>query len=197
MAIDDLVGTWDYSKLPANVRLGKDVFLEARSSFGRFRTQRDPGLVLGDRVRAYNWTVFSIESDGFVEVGEDSVLVGAVFWCADRVSIGRRVVISYNVTIADSDFHPRDPDLRRTDTIAISPEGSGVKRPPYTSKPVIIEDDAWIGIGAIILKGVRIGPGARVEAGAVVSRDVPAGATVAGNPARQIDPSSEAEASGS
>jgi acetyltransferase-like isoleucine patch superfamily enzyme len=48
---------------------------------------------------------------------------------------------------------------------------------------VVIEDDAWIGIGAIVLKGVRIGAGARVEAGAVVTRDVPSGATVAGNPA--------------
>jgi acetyltransferase-like isoleucine patch superfamily enzyme len=52
---------------------------------------------------------------------------------------------------------------------------------------VIIEDDVWIGIGAIILKGTRIGRGARVGAGAVVTRDVPAGATVAGNPAQMSE----------
>ena len=49
---------------------------------------------------------------------------------------------------------------------------------------MIIEDDVWIGIGAIVLKGTRIGRGARVGAGAVVTRDVAAGATVAGNPAQ-------------
>ena len=51
---------------------------------------------------------------------------------------------------------------------------------------MVIEDDAHVGIGAIILKGVRIGKGARVEAGALVTDDVPAGAEVAGNPARLI-----------
>jgi 2,3,4,5-tetrahydropyridine-2,6-dicarboxylate N-succinyltransferase len=61
----------------------------------------------------------------------------------------------------------------------------GVLEPPQAA-PVVIEDDAWIGIGAIVLKGVRIGAGARVGAGAVVARDVPAGASVEGNPARVV-----------
>ena len=52
---------------------------------------------------------------------------------------------------------------------------------------MIVEDDAWIGIGAIILKGVRIGRGARIGPGAVVTADVPAGAAVAGHPARVVD----------
>jgi acetyltransferase-like isoleucine patch superfamily enzyme len=51
---------------------------------------------------------------------------------------------------------------------------------------VVIEDDAWIGIGAIVLKGVRIGRGARVGAGSVVTGDIPAGVYVAGNPARPL-----------
>jgi acetyltransferase-like isoleucine patch superfamily enzyme len=187
MAIDELIGTWDYSKLPSNVRLGKDVFIEARSSFGRFRTLRDPGLVLGDRVKAFNWTVFSIDSTGMVEVGDDSILVGAIFWCADRITIGKRVMISYNVMIADSDFHPRDPEQRRIDAMAISPGGNGIVRPPFVTRPVVIEDDVRIGLGAIILKGVRLGSGATVGAGAVVSRDVPVGATVMGNPACAVN----------
>jgi len=49
-----------------------------------------------------------------------------------------------------------------------------------------VGDDVVIGIGAMILKGVRIGAGARIEAGAVVTSDVPAGAVAAGNPARVV-----------
>jgi acetyltransferase-like isoleucine patch superfamily enzyme len=55
---------------------------------------------------------------------------------------------------------------------------------------VVIEDDAWIGAGATILPGVRIGRGAVVATGSVVTRDVPAATIVAGNPAiavRTID----------
>jgi acetyltransferase-like isoleucine patch superfamily enzyme len=53
---------------------------------------------------------------------------------------------------------------------------------------VVVEDDVWVGIGAIILKGVRIGAGARIGAGSVVTSDVPAGAVVEGNPGRIVQP---------
>ena len=180
----EITGTWDYGTLPANVRVGADCFLERKGSFSSFRSEQEVGLRLGDRVRVYTWTTFNVEPTGTVDVGDDSVLAGAVFMCAERIAIGRRVIISYNVTIADSDFHPHDPELRRQDAIANAPGADRSKRPPLVTKPVVIEDDAWIGIGAIILKGVRIGAGARVGAGAVVTSDVPPGAWVEGNPAR-------------
>jgi acetyltransferase-like isoleucine patch superfamily enzyme len=188
MDVKEHTGAWDYSTLPSNVTIGRDCFLEDVGSFRRFRSVRQPGLVLGDRVRAYNWSAFSVEPTGFLSVGDDSVLVGPVFWCADNIRIGRQVVISYNVMIADCDFHPRDPELRRQDAIAIAPEGDLSRRPPVETRPVVIEDGVWIGIGAIILKGVNIGAGARIEAGTVVTRDVPAGAVVAGNPAQVVQP---------
>lgn len=184
MDIGELTGTWDYSTLPSNIRIGEGCFLEDRGSYRRFRSQQDPGLVLGNRVTVYNWTAFSVEPDGVLVVGDDSVLAGPVFWCAKSITVGKRVIMSYNIMIADSDFHPRDPDLRRLDAIAISPTGNVEQRPPLECRPVVIEDDVWIGIGATILKGVHIGAGARIHAGAVVTSDVPDGASVAGNPGR-------------
>jgi acetyltransferase-like isoleucine patch superfamily enzyme len=184
MDFGEVTGSWDYSTLPANIRVGTGCWIERKDSFGRFRSKREPGLILGERVCVYTWTTFNIEAQGVVEVGDDSILVGAIFMCARQISVGRGVVISYNVMIADSDFHPLDPELRRQDAIANTPLGDRGDRPPVVAKPVTIEDGAWIGIGAIVLKGVRIGAGARVSAGAVVTRDVAAGATVAGNPAR-------------
>jgi len=184
--IRDFTGDWDYTTLPDNIRIGEDCFLEARTSFARVRSVRDPALILGDRVHVYTWTAFSIEPDGVIEIGDDSTLAGAVFWCAGKVTIAKRVVLSYNVVIADSDFHPRDPELRRLDAFAVSPHGDRLRRPPSVVEPVVIEDDVVVGIGAIILKGVRIGAGASVCAGSVVTSDVPAGSTVAGNPARVV-----------
>jgi acetyltransferase-like isoleucine patch superfamily enzyme len=186
MDVSEITGAWDYRTLPANVRLGAGCYLERKDSFRRFRSSREPGLVLGDRVTVYTWTEFNVEPTGLLEVGDDTTLVGAVFMCAEHVRIGRGVVVSYNVTIADSDFHPHDPELRRQDAIANAPFGDRSRRPPLVCRPVAIEDGAWIGIGAIILKGVRVGAGARVAAGAVVTRDVPAGTAFAGNPARPV-----------
>lgn len=183
MDIGEITGQWSYDRLPANIRVGRDCFFERRDSFGRFRSEQSPGLVLGNRVRVYTWTTFNVEPTGVIEVGDDSVLVGAIFMCAERITIGRRVVISYNVTIADSDFHPTEPDLRKQDAVANAPGGDRSQRPPIVSQPVTIGDDVWIGIGAIILKGVQIGPRARVGPGAVVTSNVPAGVSVRGNPA--------------
>jgi acetyltransferase-like isoleucine patch superfamily enzyme len=186
MSLDerDITGQWDYGTLPTNVKLGEGCWLERRDSFARFRSEVTPGLVLGDRVRVYTWTTFNIEPTGYVEVGSDTTLVGAIFMCAGRITLGRNVTVSYHVTLADSDFHPADPRLRIQDAIANRPEGDRSQRPNVESRPITIDDDVWIGIGAIILKGVHIGQGVRIHAGAVVTRSVPAGAVVAGNPAQ-------------
>ena len=184
----EITGAWDYASLPPNVELGTGCFIERKESFRRFRSTREPGLRLGSNVRVYTWAEFNVEPAGEIAVGDDAVLVGPIFMCAQCISVGRRVVISYHVTIADCDFHPLDRAARRKDALANARGGDASLRAPLVSRPVLIEDDAWIGIGAIILKGVRIGRGARVAAGAVVTRDVPEGATVAGNPARLAPP---------
>lgn len=183
MRIEDHTGAWDPATLPDNAVVGRGCHLESRESFKRFRSELRPGLVLGDRVRVYGWTDFNVEREASLVVGDDAVLVGAVFMCTNRIEIGRRVIVSYGVTIADSDMHPRDPALRHEDAIWNAPHGDQSRRPPRSSRPVIVDDDARVGIGAIILKGVRIGAGALIEAGAVVRTDVPPGATAVGNPA--------------
>lgn len=183
MDISEFDGSWDYRTLPDNVRIGADSFLERRESFRRFRSLQSPGLVLGDRVRVLGWTSFSVEPSGHVEVGDDTVLVGAVFMCMSSIRVGPGCHISYNVTISDCDFHPIEIEARRRDTVALAPGGDRTRRPPFPARPVVIGRDVWIGTGAIILKGVTIGDGATVAPGAVLARNVPAGARAAGNPA--------------
>jgi acetyltransferase-like isoleucine patch superfamily enzyme len=188
MSLDerDITGNWDYTILPYNICIGSDCWFERRDSFNRFRSQRLPGLVFGNRVRIYTWTTFNIEPNGVVEIGDNSIIVGAIFMCAERITVGRNVVISYHVSIADSDFHPIDAKLRQQDAIANSPGGDRSRRPEFDSTPVLIEDDVRIGVNAIILKGAHIGKGANVLAGSVVTGDVAAGTTVSGNPARLL-----------
>lgn len=181
-------GAWDYTSLGPGVELGRDVWIERPESFARCRSTRTPGVRLGHRVRVWSWTIFNLEAGAQVTVGADSCLVGAVLMGAQQIDVGCGVVISYGVTVADCDFHPTDPAARRQDAEASAPFGDASRRPPLEARPVRIEDGAWIGIGAIVLKGVTVGAGARVGAGAVVARDVAAGTSVAGNPARAVTP---------
>lgn len=184
--LGELRGQWDPAVLAPRVQVGSGVRLEKADSFRRITSMRQPALVLGDRVTVCTWTSFSIEGQGLVEVGQDAVLVGAQVMCLEHVVIGAGAVLSYNVVLADSDFHPMDPEARRADAVANAPHGDLSTRPPFPSRPVSVGDGARIGMGAFVLKGVRVGEGAQVAAGAVVTRDVPAGMGAVGNPARLV-----------
>ena len=109
-----------------------------------------------------------------LEIGERFGMTGGTICAAERVSIGHRVTVGANATIMDTDFHPLDPVQRR-----LHPDAA-------ETAPIIIEDDVFIGLQCLILKGVTLGQGCAVGAGSVVTRDVPAGVVVAGNPAKVI-----------
>jgi acetyltransferase-like isoleucine patch superfamily enzyme len=182
--IDD---DWFHATIPANVQAGEQVLIESSFSFKHFFSTLSVALRVGNRVTLWR-TSLSTEEKGMIEIGDDCYISNASIVCSEKISIGNRVFIAGGVTIADSDFHPLDPALRLADTIALSPVGNSKKRPPMKSKPVTIEDDVWIGFNATILKGVTVGAGAVIQPGALVLEDVPAGITVAGNPAKPIKP---------
>jgi acetyltransferase-like isoleucine patch superfamily enzyme len=129
---------------------------------------------------------FDLGNNGRVTIGDYCYFTNVVLLCELEVRIGNYVVIGWNATLADSDFHPIAPAQRVADAIACSPLAKGRSRPPVASKAIVIEDDVWIGPNATILKGVRIGAGAWIEPGSMVTRDVPPGARIMGNPAQVI-----------
>jgi acetyltransferase-like isoleucine patch superfamily enzyme len=110
---------------------------------------------------------------------------GTRIWSALDLAIGHRVLISHNVNIMDSLTHPLDPEQRHAQFRSILERGHPTSI-DLDEKPVRIEDDAWIGAGACVLRGVVIGKGAIVGAGALVTRDVAPHTVVAGNPARVV-----------
>ncbi len=97
------------------------------------------------------------------------VNTGAAISARARVDIGRNCQIANHVVIMDSDFH-----------------GLVERDRPEPPAAIVVEDDVWIAVRATVLKGVRIGRGAVVAAGAVVVQDVPPYTLVAGVPARVV-----------
>ena len=88
----------------------------------------------------------------------------------DNISIGKNCMIASGVQIFSGDGHPIYQD-----GACINPDA-----------PVVLEDNVWLGSRALILKGVKVGEGAIVAAGAVVTKDVPPHSIAAGNPAKII-----------
>ena len=180
---------WTHGPLPPNVQLGANSLLTADYAFKRFLSARNPGLVVGDHC-TLDGVHFAIGREGMVQIGNYCYFTNALLLCELELRIGNYVVIGWNATIADTDFHPLAPAERVADAIACSPLGKGRPRPAIGRQPVVICDDVWIGPNATILKGVTIGAGALVEAGSLVTRDVPAGAHIMGNPAQIVAPTS-------
>ena len=178
-------GQWLDGKLPGNVRLGRNTVLKGDHAFHRFRSAIMPALILGENC-TMDGVHFALGEKGRVQIGDYCYFTNAVLLCELEMRIGNYVVIGWNATIADTDFHPLRPAERIADAIACSPLGKGRPRPEIPKRPVTIEDDVWIGPNATILKGVRIGTGAFIEAGSLVTRDVPARARIMGNPAQVI-----------
>lgn len=120
---------------------------------------------------------------GDITVGEWSyVSAGTRIWSAASIKIGDRVLIAHNVNIFDSLTHPLGEDDRHKHFKEITTSGHP-RHVDLGERPVAVHDDAWIGAGAIVLRGVTIGTGAIIAAGAVVTKDVRARSIVAGNPA--------------
>jgi len=95
------------------------------------------------------------------------------FHSAGGITIGRHVGVGPGVKML-------------TSTHAEAGRGIPILLAPLTTAPIVVEDDADLGIGSILLPGVTVGRGAQVGAGAVVTADVPAYAVVAGVPARVL-----------
>jgi len=110
---------------------------------------------------------------------------GSRIWSGSSVSIGDRVLIAHSVNVFDNLTHPINPEERHTQIQAIFIRGHP-KEINLDDRPVRIEDDAWVGAGSFVMRGVRIGARAIVAAGSVVTKDVAADTTVAGNPAEVI-----------
>jgi len=177
--------------LPFNVRVGAGTVITGDrftgpQVFRKFASRLDPGLVIGIGCHL-DGVLFNVGERGFVAIG-DHCRFEEVFLIAEQeIRIGSRVTIGWRATIVDSDFHPVAPAERLADVIACSPLAGEASRPALGCRPVVVEDDVWIGPNATILKGTRIGQGAFVEPGAVVVHDVAPGTRVIGNPARSVD----------
>lgn len=120
-------------------------------------------------------TSLVVKKGAILNLGNNVRISNTAIYCAERIEIGDNVFIGGSTKIWDTDFHSLDYIQRN----ATPNDG-------YKTKPIIIEDNVFIGGFSIILKGARIGKNSIIGAGSVVSKAIPSNEVWAGNPARFI-----------
>lgn len=159
-------------------RLGEQCRVHPTVSVMRWG-ERERVLQLGDRVSIYAYVRLVLgdvdaSADVGLNVGSGTIInVGAYLSGEGGLTIGGDVLIGADVKLLSAGH-----EIDGGDEI--------IARNRITRAPIVIEDGAWVGAGAIVLEGVRIGRGAVVAAGAVVRTDVPDGMIAAGIPARVV-----------
>lgn len=157
----------------ADLRLGANVCINDRVII--YQDNNGGPIELGDLVCIHCDSIIQTGAGGSVIVGADTHIQPHCQLSAYKspIQIGCRVLIAPNCA-----FYPYDHSITPFELIR--------KQPLKTKGGIIIDDDAWLGFGVIVLDGVRIGKGAVVGAGAVVTHDVPNGAIAVGVPARVV-----------
>ena len=151
-----------YQRIAPNVKLGQRVKIFAFTNLY--------GCELGDDVKVGTF----VEIQKGVKIGNRCKISSHSFLC-EGVTIEDEVFVGHNVTFINDRF-PR----------AANQDGSMQTEANWECISTLVKRGASIGSGATILCGITIGEGATIGAGSVVTKDVPAGAVVAGNPARVL-----------
>ncbi len=163
---------WYDGRLPPGVHLGAGSHLYGSYAFLHSRSRRPCPLRLGDDSGIYLGSMLELGPRGELQVGRFCTLGGVVVRTNGPVVIGDHALFSWDVhlvtTGTEAPVPPSDQD------------------PDEDDPGMVLGDNVWIGAGATLLRGARVGDDAVIGARAVVRNAVPAGAVVAGNPARLV-----------
>ncbi len=178
---------WYAGGIPANVSLGRDVYIDTSYGFAPFFSEQSPGLTLGDATGAYDRATFMIGKEGRVTVGAYTVLNGTYLVCHERINIGSHCLIAWGSVITDTWLAPDSSIDERRDVLHRAAADSLRRLAAFARpRPVTLEDNVWVGFDSVVLPGVMLGRGAVVGCKTVIAENVPAYAVVVGDPARII-----------
>jgi len=180
-------GDWFAGSLPRSFSFGSSVYIDTMYSFDAFLSCANQAFVAGDGAAVHDTSVLISGPAGRVAIGEFGLVNGATIIANDHVGIGANALLAWGAVITDSAFGVGASVEERRTALRRSLDNPDRPLPTTgTPQPVVLEDTVWIGFGAVVHPGVRVGRGAVIGARAVVRDDVPPYSVVVGDPARVV-----------
>ncbi len=177
---------WFYGRVPPNVKIDKDTFIDSAYCFEMFHSTEPEALIMGKGSGLYDNAQIVISKSGKISVGEFCVLNGTTLICSENISIGNYVMASWGSVITDNFMGQNLTTEQRALILKNTAKSSLREFPLSESLPVTIEDNVWIGFDAIILPGTHIGRGSIIGSKTIVSGKIPEYSVMAGNPAKHV-----------
>src|SRR2546427_3959054 len=153
---------WDWypGRVPENVVVHDDAYLETTYSFELFQSRREQAIEIGAACSIYLGVMFDLGENARVKIGKYVLMNGARIICDSEITIGDYCFISWNVVLMDTHRLPLGPAARRVELEGVptrAPRRTAAQAP---SAPIRIGSNVWVGFDACVLPGVSIGDGA-------------------------------------
>ena len=181
-----LPSDWYPGRVPENVAIDAEAYLETTYSFRLFRSRAADAVRIGRGSSIYLGVMFDLGVQGRVRIGDFTLINGARIICDAEVSIGDYCLISWNTVFMDTTRLPTAVAARRNELAAMATREPRRIESGAAARPIRLGRNVWIGFDACVLPGVNIGEGSVIGARSVVVEDVPPFSLAVGNPARVI-----------
>lgn len=178
---------WYSNGIPPNVSLAANVYIDTSYGFDAFHSLEEKGLFIDEASGCYDRASFIVAEEGEVTIGKFSILNGTTIICKNSITVGSHCMLGWGSVITDTWIDENCSVKERREALTRVCQNPYRPYPmPGKALPVVLEDNCWIGFGAVILPGVTLGRGCIVGSKTVVSQNVPSYAIIAGDPPKIV-----------
>lgn len=178
---------WYPKSLPWNLVMDDMVYLDSTYSFACFHSEIPAAFELGYASGNYLHSHFLIGERGTLKVGKYVILEATNILANENITIGDHCMFSWGSYITDTWLDENTfSSHKRKEVLTTLAHSKNRYLDLPGPRPVIIEDNVWVGFDAVILPGVRLGRGCVIGCKTIINTDVPPYAVIAGNPARIV-----------
>jgi acetyltransferase-like isoleucine patch superfamily enzyme len=178
-------GDWYNRGIPPNVIISDKAYIDTSFGFAAFYSLDPCGFFIDEASGCYDRSSFIASETGRITIGKFSIINGATLICKQNIAIGNHCMLAWGSVVTDCWPNTLPDNLEERKALLYNAAHDSERRYPFSahSKPVIIEDNVWVGFDAVILPGITLGRGCIIGCKTIITENIPPYAIVTGSPA--------------